>query len=62
MAVPLGLMRPMAQAFHRLPSFPVTPDQLLMLEEDNTGDARPFYETFGLTPVPLARGLGDMFR
>ena len=61
-SVPLGLMRPMAQAFHRLPSFPVTPDQLLMLEEDNTGDARPFYETFGLTPVPLARGLGDMFR
>src|SRR2546430_822240 len=45
-----------------LPSVPVTPDQLLMLEEDNTGDARPFYETFGLTPVPLARGLGDMFR
>ena len=43
------------------PSFPVTPDQLLMLEEDNTGDARRFYETFGLTPVPLARGLGDMF-
>jgi uncharacterized protein YbjT (DUF2867 family) len=60
-SVPLGLMRPMAQAFHRLPSFPVTPDQLLMLEEDNIGDARPFYETFGLTPVPLARGLGDMF-
>ena len=61
MSVPLRLMRPMAQAFHRLPSFPVTPDQLLMLEEDNTGDARPFYEAFGLTPVPLARGLGDMF-
>src|SRR5438034_1140742 len=62
MAVPLGLMRPMAQAFHRLPSFPVTPDQLLMLEEDNTGDARPFYETSGSTPGPPTRGPADRRR
>jgi NADH dehydrogenase len=55
--VPIGLMRPMAHALHRLPSFPLTPDQLLMLEEDNTGDARPFYDAFGLTPLPLAQGL-----
>jgi uncharacterized protein YbjT (DUF2867 family) len=55
--VPLGLMRPTARAFHRLPSFPVTPDQLLMLEEDNTGDAGPFYEAFRLKPEPLANGL-----
>src|SRR5438876_4957336 len=55
--IPLGLMRPMARVLHRTPSFPVTPDQLLMLEEDNTGDAAPFYTTFGLTPLPLAQGL-----
>ncbi len=54
---PLGLMRPMARVLHRTPSFPVSPDQLLMLEEDNTGDPGAFYATFGLTPVPLAQGL-----
>jgi NADH dehydrogenase len=55
--VPMALMRPMAKMLHRMPSFPVTPDQLLMLEEDNTGDPRPFYGTFGLAPMPLAQGL-----
>ena len=27
-----------------------------------TCDAQPFYESFGLTPVPLARRLGRMLR
>jgi NADH dehydrogenase len=58
--VPLGLMRPIARLLHRMPSFPVTPDQLLMLEEDNTGDPGPFYTTFGLTPIPLAQGLRQL--
>lgn len=55
--VPLGLMRPLARVLHRVPNFPVTPDQLRMLEEDNVGDGVPFYSTFGLSPVPLAAGL-----
>jgi NADH dehydrogenase len=55
--VPMGLVRPVASALHRAPTFPVTPDQLLMLEEDNTGDPTPFYTTFGITPMPLAQGL-----
>ena len=55
--VPMRVMRPMARVLHRAPSFPVTPDQLLMLEEDNTGNGEPFYETFGLPPEPLAHGL-----
>ncbi len=55
--VPLGLVRPLAGALHRLPGFPVTPDQLLMLEEDNVCDPRPFFSAFGLAPVPLAAGL-----
>jgi uncharacterized protein YbjT (DUF2867 family) len=55
--VPLGLMRVMARLFHRLPSFPLTPDQLLMLEENNTCDPNPFLSLFGLTPYPLAAGL-----
>ena len=54
---PLGVMRPMAQLLHHAPSFPVSPDQLLMLEEDNTGDPSAFYAAFGVTPTPLAQGL-----
>lgn len=57
---PLGLVRPLARLFHRLPLFPVTPDQLLMLAEDNTCEPRPFFSTVGLTPVPLAEGLARM--
>jgi NADH dehydrogenase len=58
--IPLRVMRPLAMLLHRLPGFPVTPDQLLMLEEDNAGDPAPFYSTFGLTPMPLATGLRRM--
>jgi uncharacterized protein YbjT (DUF2867 family) len=58
--VPIGLVRPLARLLHHLPAFPLTPDQLLMLEEDNVGDPQPFHTTFGLTPVPLATGLRTM--
>jgi uncharacterized protein YbjT (DUF2867 family) len=58
--VPLGVVRPLARLLHRLPGFPITPDQLLMLEEDNVGDPQPFATTFGLAPVPLATGLRTM--
>jgi uncharacterized protein YbjT (DUF2867 family) len=58
--VPLGVMGPLARLLHRLPGFPITPDQLLMLEEDNVGDPQPFATTFGLAPVPLATGLRAM--
>ena len=55
--VPLGLIRPIARGLQRMKTFPVTPDQLLMLEEDSTADPGPFYSVFGLTPLPLAQGL-----
>jgi uncharacterized protein YbjT (DUF2867 family) len=55
--IPLGLVRPLASALQAMPGFPVTPDQLLMLEEDNVGDPAPFYSAFGITPLPLAEGL-----
>jgi len=58
--VPLGLVRPLARLLHHVPGFPLTPDQLLMLDEDNIGDPQPFYSTFGLTPVPLVAGLRAM--
>jgi NADH dehydrogenase len=58
--IPTGLVRPVARLLHRVPGFPITPDQLLMLEEDNIGDGSAFYQTFGLAPVPLAAGLQRM--
>jgi NADH dehydrogenase len=58
--VPLGFIRPVARVLHRLPGFPVTPDQLRMLEEDNVCDPATFYGAFKLEPVPLATGLRRM--
>ncbi|MBI1846273.1 MAG: complex I NDUFA9 subunit family protein [Candidatus Rokubacteria bacterium] len=58
--VPLGLITPLARALHRLPGFPVTPDQLLMLEADSTCDPGPFFRAFDLEPEPLAAGLARM--
>ena len=58
--VPLRAVRPVTRVLHRLPGFPLTPDQLLMLEEDNMADPQPFYSTFGLTPMPLVAGLRAM--
>lgn len=55
-----GLLHPLARALHRLPGFPVSPDQLAMLEEDAVCDPRPFHEAFGLTPLPLREGLRRM--
>ena len=37
---------------------PLNRDQLVMLEEDNVGDAQPADELFGLTPVPFREGIG----
>ncbi|HSE92320.1 MAG TPA: complex I NDUFA9 subunit family protein [Methylomirabilota bacterium] len=55
--VPLSLVRPLARVLHPLPGFPVTPDQLLMLEENNVGDPTAFYQHFGIEPLPLRRGI-----
>jgi NADH dehydrogenase len=57
---PIGLVRAATRLLHRFPGYPLTPDQLSMLEEENTCEPGPFYETFGLTPVPLSTGLAAM--
>jgi len=57
---PLGLVRPCTRLLHAFPGYPITPDQLLMLEEDNVGDPGPFHSTFSLTPQPLKTGLARM--
>jgi len=58
--VPVGFVRAVARVLHVMPGFPVTPDQLLMLEEDNVADPGPFYATFGLQPVDPAEGIARM--
>jgi NADH dehydrogenase len=58
--VPLGLVRPLARVLHRMPLFPITPDQLVMLEEDNVCDPGPYLAAFDLPPAPLAPGLSAM--
>ena len=58
--VPLGLVRTAARFLEGMPGFPITTDQLRMLEEDNTGDPTAFYSTFALTPLPLSTGLQRM--
>jgi uncharacterized protein YbjT (DUF2867 family) len=60
--VPLGVVRPLARLLHRMPGFPITPDQLLMLEEENTCDPQPFFTAFDLAPVRLDDGLREVFR
>jgi len=54
---PSGVVRAAMRALHALPYFPLTPDQLLMLEEDNVCDPAPFFSAFELAPIPLATGL-----
>ena len=39
--------------------FPLTPDQLVMLLEDNVCDITPMRDTFGIGPAPLRDHLGD---
>jgi NADH dehydrogenase len=59
--MPIGLMRPLVRLLEPLPFFPLSSDQLLMLQEDNVCDSAPFFQTFGLTPVEFPIGLQRMF-
>jgi len=52
--LPVAPLRLLARALSRFPWFPLTPDQITMLLAGNTCDAAPFYQTFGLTPVPFS--------
>jgi NADH dehydrogenase len=59
--IPLGLIKVMTRALGWLPFFPVTQDQIIMLEEGNVADPTRFYADFNMTPEPLAAGLKRMF-
>src|SRR4030095_206610 len=58
--VPLGPVRAATSVFHALPFFPLTRDQLMMLEEDNVTDPGPFYSDFVIRPEPFDMGLARM--
>jgi NADH dehydrogenase len=58
--LPVALMRALAGPLQAIPSFPLTTDQIRMLQIDNTCDPAPFVRTFGISPIPLRAGLNRM--
>ena len=58
--VPLTPVKLATRALHWLPFYPLTPDQIAMLEEESVTDPTPFYSDFGIQPEPLADGLRRM--
>jgi uncharacterized protein YbjT (DUF2867 family) len=55
--VPLGGAKLVTRALEWLPLYPLTLDQIAMLEEGSVGDPTAFYRDCDLTPEPLAEGL-----
>ena len=51
----------MTRALDWLPFYPVSTDQLIMLEEESVTDPSRFFADLGLEPEPLAVGLRRMF-
>jgi len=58
--LPLGVMRRLTAVLQSVPFYPITTDQLLMLEEDNVCDPKPFLSAFGLQPISFPTGLRRM--
>jgi uncharacterized protein YbjT (DUF2867 family) len=59
--VPLGPVRVATTLFHALPFFPLTRDQLIMLQEESVTDPTAFYADFSIRPEPFDVGLARMF-
>ncbi len=59
---PVELLAPVVSALERLPFFPLTSEQLLMLREDNTCDPGPWARAFEITPVEFAAGIRAYLR
>jgi NADH dehydrogenase len=55
--VPLSVVKPITRALEWLPLFPLTLDQILMLEEESVTDPTRFYHDFDITPESLDAGL-----
>jgi NADH dehydrogenase len=59
--VPLAPVRAMTRALDWLPFYPLSTDQLIMLEEESVTDPSRFFTELGLQPEPLAAGLKRLF-
>jgi uncharacterized protein YbjT (DUF2867 family) len=55
--VPLGAAKLVTRALQWLPFYPLTVDQIAMLEGESVGDPTAFYQDLDITPEPLAEGL-----
>lgn len=59
--VPLGPVKAATRLLQWVPAYPVTPDQLTMLEEESVvPDPQRFFSEFALSPEPLGLGLRRM--
>jgi uncharacterized protein YbjT (DUF2867 family) len=59
--LPLGPVRAATSLFQALPFFPLTREQITMLEEENVTDPTAFYADFGISSEPFEVGLARMF-
>ena len=59
--VPLAPVRALTRALDWLPFYPLSTDQINMLEEESVTDPSRFFAELGLQPEPLAAGLKRMF-
>jgi NADH dehydrogenase len=60
--VPLGAVKVATRSLGWLPAYPLTMDQIAMLEEESLpDDPGLFFTELGIKPEPLARGLARMF-
>ena len=55
--VPVWMFKPVVILMQRLPSFPITLDQMDMLLSGNTCDERRFFETFQIDPISFKEGI-----
>lgn len=60
MHVPFTPVRLVTRVLERLPFYPLSSDQLTMLEEESVADPGRFFADFGLPPEPLPVGLRRM--
>jgi NADH dehydrogenase len=59
--VPLAPVRLATRLHERLPFYPLSSDQLTMLQEESVADPTRFFSDSGLQPEPLPVGLRRMF-
>jgi hypothetical protein len=58
---PLGLVKLATRLLQWLPLYPLSMDQLYMLEEESVTDPSRFFADFEIKPEPLSDGLRRMF-